>query len=131
MSTKVPCILIATEQHHVALDRVLDAQGRGSGSFAYGRRLVAAGTSGPVIARLCQDMSATDDLEGAWRAYAAASDLPEIGGVWGEDETISAAEAQAAAAGLTVHSVAGNVPAVWASSVLAAHGYAFEPEPEV
>lgn len=127
----LPCILICTEAHHVDADAVIAAQGRGAGSFVQGRHLVAVNTTGPVIARLCQDMSATPELEASWRAFAANADLPQIEGVWGEDGVISAAAAQAASAGLTVHSVAGNVPPNWTASVLASHGYAFEPEPEI
>jgi len=130
MSTE-PAILIVTEAHHVAVDAVLEAQGRGSGTFINGRRLVASGTSSPVVARLAQDMSATGDLTAAWIAYAATGDLPDIAGVWGEDGVISASAAMAAHDGLTVHSYAGNAPTNWTASVLASHGYAFEPEPEV
>jgi len=129
--TYVPCILVVTEEHHAAIDRVLDAQGRGAASFSQGRRLVAIGTTAPIVGRMCQDMGATSDLEAAWRAYAAEGDLPAIAGVWGDGGVISAAEAQAAHVGLTVHSVAGAVPSDWAASVLAAHGYTFEPEPEI
>ena len=131
MTTRVPSILIALEANHIALDRVLEAQGQGSGTFIQGRHLVAIGTSGPILARFAQDMSATAELEASWRAFAANADLPEITGVWGEDNVIGAADAQAASAGLTVHSVAGNVPPNWAASVLASHGYDFEPEPEI
>lgn len=129
--SNVPSILIVTEAHHIAVDAVLAAQGRGAGAFTMGRHLVAVGTSGPILARMCQDMSATAELEAAWRAYAASGDLPDIVGVWGEDGIISAADAQAASVGLSVHSVAGVVPAGWTDSVLAGHGYAFEPEPEI
>lgn len=129
--THVPSILIVTEEHHIAVDRVLEAQGCGSGAFIQGRHLVAVGTSTPILARLCQDMSATAELESAWRAYAASGDLPQISGVWGENGVISAADAQAASSGLTVHSVAGDIPPNWTASVIASHGYAFEPEPEV
>lgn len=131
MTTRVPSILIALEANHIALDRVLEAQGQGSGTFIQGRHLVAIGTSSPILARFAQDMSATAELEASWRAFAANADLPEITGVWGEDGVIGAAAAQAASAGLTVHSVAGEVPPNWAASVLAAHGYEFEPEPEI
>lgn len=127
----VPCILVVTEAHHVAIDRVLEAQGRGAGSFVQGRQLVAIGTPGPVLGRMCQDMSATDAIESAWKAYASSGDLPDIGGVWGADGVISAADAQAAHVGLTVHSVAGAVPTDWAASVLAAHGLTFAPEVEI
>lgn len=88
-------------------------------------------TAVPVSARAALFLSATAEIEAAWRAYAASGDLPDIPGVWGEDGVIPAAEAQAAHVGLTVHSIAGAVPADWAASVLAGHGYAFEPEPEI
>lgn len=129
--TSVPCILIATVAHADDLSAVLEAQGRGANTFQNGRRLVASGTSSPVVAYLQQDMSATAALEDAWRAYADSGDLPEITGVWGENGVISAGDAQAAKAGLSVHSVAGVVPEDWAASVLAGHGYDFEPEPEI
>jgi len=129
--TSVPCILIVTEANHVAVDQVLAAQGRGYGSFTQGRRLVAAGTTGPVVARMCQDMGADATVEAAWRAYASSGDLPDIEGIWGEDGVISAYDAQAAHTGLSVHSVAGAVPQDWAASVLAGHGYAFAPEVEI
>lgn len=129
--THVPSILIVTEANHVAVDHVLEAQGCGAGAFIQGRHLVAVGTSTPIVARLCQDMSATAELEAAWRAYAASGDLPQISGVWGEEGVISAADAQAASSGLTVHSVAGDIPPNWTASVIASHGYAFEPEPEI
>lgn len=127
-----PAILIVTEAHHAAVDAVLAAQGRGAGTFTNGRRLVASGTSGPVVARLAQDQSATDSLTAAWLSYAASGDLPDIDGVWGEDGVISAADAMAAHSGLTVHSYSGAAPGGdWTGSVLASHGYAFEPEPEI
>lgn len=129
--TSTPCILIVTETHASAMDAVLAAQGRGTGTFMGGRRLVAAGTTGPVVARLAQDMTATADLESAWRAMASDRDLPAIAGTWGENGVISAAAAQAAMAGLSVHSVAGVVPDDWTASVLAAHDYEFEPEPAI
>jgi len=130
--SQVPCIMLASAEHAVALSSVLEAQGRGPDSFTQGRRCVAINTTTPVVAYLIQDMSATDELETAWRAFASSGDLPDIGAnVWGENGIISAADAQAASAGLTVHSVAGDVPANWAASVLAAHGLAFEPEPEI
>lgn len=131
MTTRVPSILIVLEANHIAVDHVLEAQGCGAGAFIQGRHLVAVGTTTPIVARMCQDMSATAELEAAWRAYAASGDLPQINGVWGEGGVISASDAQAASAGLTVHSVAGEVPPNWAASVLAAHGYEFEPEPEI
>lgn len=128
----VPCILIATAAHAADLSAVLEAQGRGPNTFTNGRRLVASGTSGPVVAYMAQDMSATDALEAAWRAFADTADLPDIGNnVWGENGVISSGDAQAASAGLTVHSVAGAVPADWSSSVIASHGFDFEPEPEI
>lgn len=131
--SRVPCIVIATAEHAENLSLVWEAQGRGVNSFLEGRQLVAAGTSGPVLAYFQQDMSATSDLEAAWRAFADSGDLPDIGSnVWGENGIISAMDAQsAAAAGLTVHSVAGIVPSDWAASVLAGHGYAFAPEVEI
>jgi hypothetical protein len=109
---------------------VFEAQGRGPNTFTSGRPLVVAGTTSPVVARLAQDMSATAALETAWRAMAADNDLPAIAGVWGVGGVISAANAQAAMAGLSVHSVAGVVPNDWTDSVLAGHNLAFEPEPE-
>ncbi|WP_243612922.1 hypothetical protein [Shimia aestuarii] len=128
----VPCILIATAAQAADLSAVLEAQGRGPGTFTSGRRLVAEGTTGPVVAYLAQDMSATAELEAAWRAFADSADLPDIGNnVWGENGVISSGDAQAASAGLTVHSVAGTVPSNWTASVLAGHGYEFEPEPEL
>lgn len=133
MTARTPSILIALEAQHVALDAVLQAQGQGAGTFIQGRRVVAAGTSGPVVARFAQDMSATPELEASWRAFAQTGDPPEIAGVWGEDGVISAADAQTAAAGLFVHSIASQqeVPAGWAEAVLAFHGWQFEPEPEI
>jgi len=127
-----PAILIVTEAHHVAVDAVLAAQGRGAGTFVQGRRLVAVGTTTPIVARLAQDQSATDVLTAAWLSYASSGDLPDIAGVWGEGGIISAADAMAAHSGLTVHSYAGAAPGGdWAASVLASHGYAFEPQPEI
>ena len=130
--SNVPSILIATAAHAANLSKVLEAQGRGVDTFHQGRRLVAAGTTAPVIAYFQQDMSATAELEAAWKAFAASGDLPDIGAnVWGVNGVISAADAQAARVGLTVHSVAGAVPTDWTASVLASHGYAFEPGPEI
>ena len=63
--------------------------------------------------------------------FIAALDEKRLQAVRKQDGVISAADAQAASAGLTVHSVAGEVPPNWAASVLAAHGYEFEPEPEI
>ena len=128
--SNVPCILIVTATHAVDMSAVFAAQGRGPSTFTQGRRLVAVGTTSPVVARLAQDMSATTALEAAWRAMAADNDLPAISGVWGENGVISAADAQAAMAGLSVHSVAGVIPSDWTASVLAGHNYAFEPDPE-
>lgn len=129
---QVPCILIATAAHAEALSAVFEAQGRGPGTFTQGRRLVAVGTTAPVVAYLAQDMSSTEDLEAAWRAYASSGDLPDIGNsVWGENGVISASAAAAARVGLTVHSVAGDVPEAWAESVISGHGYTFEPQPEI
>ena len=127
--TNVPCILIVLTANVTGMNRVIEAQGRGPGSFS--RRLVAVNTAGPVIAHFAQDMSATDALETSWRAMASDRDLPAISGVWGEDGIISAADAQTAMTGLTVHSIAGDVPLGWTASTLAGHGYAFEPEGEV
>ena len=127
--SNTPCILIVTTTHVTGMNSVVEAQGRGPGTFS--RNLVAAGTTNPVVAHFSQDMSATDTLEAAWRAMASDRDLPAIAGVWGEDGVISAADAQAAMSGLTVHSVAGTVPSDWAESILAGHGYAFEPGPEI
>lgn len=128
--TIVPSILVVLEADYQAVERVLEAQGRGAGTFTYGRHLVATGTTTPVVARMCQDMSATAELEAAWRAYAATGDLPDITGTWGVGGVISAADAQDAHVSLSVHSVAGLVPDGWAASVIAGHGYAFEPEGE-
>ena len=69
--SNVPCILIVTAAHAVDMSAVFEAQGRGAGTFTLGRRLVASGTTSPVVARLTQDMSATATLEAAWRAMAA------------------------------------------------------------
>lgn len=129
--TTVPSILVVTEATYQDVERVIEAQGRGPGTFTYGRKLVAVGTTTPVVARMCQDMSATAELEASWRAYAANADLPQITGTWGVGGVINAAAAQAASVGLTVHSVAGEVPTGWAASVIAGHGYAFEPDPEI
>ena len=68
--SNVPCILIVTATHAVNMSAVLEAQGRGPSTFTQGRRLVAVGTTSPVVARLAQDMSATTALEaacGLWR----------------------------------------------------------------
>lgn len=126
--TTVPSILVVTEAVYQDVERVLEAQGRGAGTFTYGVKLVATGTTTPVTHRMCQDMSATAELEAAWRAYAATGDLPDISGTWGIGGVISAAAAQAAHVGLTVHSVAGDVPDGWAASVRAAHGIIIQPE---
>jgi hypothetical protein len=127
--TNVPCILIVLTANVTGMNRVIEAQGRGPGTFS--RRLVAVDTAGPVIAHFAQDMSATDALETSWRAMASDRDLPAISGVWGEDGIISAADAQTAMMGLTVHSIAGDVPLGWTASMLAGHGYSFEPEGEI
>jgi hypothetical protein len=129
--SNIPCILIVTATHAADMSAVLEAQGRGPNTFTQGRRLVDVGSTSPVVARLTQDMSATATLEAAWRAMADDNDLPAITGVWGENGVISAADAQAAMAGLSVHSVAGVIPSDWTASVLAGHNYAFEPEPEI
>jgi hypothetical protein len=76
-------------------------------------------------------MNADVELEAAWRAMASRNDLPAITGVWGENGVISAADAQAAMSGLSVHSVAGVIPSDWTDSVLAGHNYEFEPQPEI
>ena len=133
--TNVPCILIVTVAHASDMSDVLEAQGRGPNSFTGGRKLVDTGTTTPVVARFMQDMSATDELETAWRAMASDQVLPVDADLqditWGENGVISAADAQAAMAGLTVHSVAGNVPDDWTEGVLAGHGYEFEPGPTI
>lgn len=131
--TTVPSILVVTEATYQNVERVLEAQGRGAGTFTYGVKLVATGTTHPVTHRMCQDMTATAELEAAWRAYADSGDLPDITGTWGVGGVISAADAQAAHVGLYVHSIAagGEVPANWAASVKVAHGVIVQPEPDV
>lgn len=130
--TTVPSIIIATAAHQAALNAVWQAQGRGT---AFGLRpLVAAGTEGPTVAYLSQDMSATPAQAEAWQAYAATGDLPDLppGVSWGEDGVIPAADAIAAHVGLTVvvpedDVPEGEAPPGWADSVIAAHGYAWPP----
>lgn len=124
-----PSILFVTEATYQDVERVIEAQGRGAGTFTYGMKLVSiSDPNGPVVARMCQDMTATPALEASWRAYAASGDLPDITGVWGEGGVIGAAAAQAAHTGLTVYSAAGEVPEGWAAAVRSLHDVMVQPE---
>ena len=131
--TNIPCVLIAMAANAADMSRVIDAQGRGPNTFTGARKLVAPGTSGPVLAYLTHDASATDVLETAWRAMSTDRDLPAIAGTWGEDGVISAADAQAAMEGLTVYSAGGLTETTqeWIAGILSGRGYEYEPEPEV
>ena len=126
--TSIPCTLIVLAANVENMNRVFDAQGRGNNTF--GRALVAAGTTGPVVARLAHDASGTPALEAEWRAMASDRDLPAILGTWGVDGVISEADAKSAMAGFTVYSV-GEIQETtmeWITGILSGRGYEFEPE---
>jgi len=126
--TNIPCTMIVLAANVDDMNRVFDAQGRTLNTF--GRALVAAGTTGPVVARLAHDGSGTPALEAEWRAMSTDRDLPAILGTWGVDGVISSADAQAAMAGFTVYSVGGiqETTMEWVNGILSGRGYAFEPE---
>ena len=129
--TNIPCTMIVLTANVADMNRVFDAQGRGTNTF--GRALVAAGTTEPVVARLAHDASGTPALEAEWRAMASDRDLPAILGTWGVDGVISSSDAQAAMAGVTIYSVGGiqETTMEWITGILSGRGYEYEPEPEV
>ena len=126
--TNIPCTMIVLTTNVTDMNRVFDAQGRGTNTF--GRALVAAGTTSPVVARLAHDASGTPALEAEWRAMASDRDLPAILGTWGVDGVISEADAKSAMAGFTVYSVGGiqETTMEWITGILSGRGYEFEPE---
>ncbi len=101
------CIVPAADRDNLNL--VWEAMGRGPGTFSRGLCAIDAGATyeEPATHYLMQDMGPTDAEVAEWQALTAG-DLPDIGvNVWGVSGIISAADAQAAGAGLLVFSAAG------------------------
>lgn len=126
----VPAILVIKDSKKANANLVFDAMGRGPATFSV--PLVAADdddadhTTTPTH-WLAQDMSATDTLTTVWLAMTDG-DLPQIGGVWGENGVISAQDAMDAMGGgkFQVYSAGGldvdanpNAATDWRESVLA------------
>lgn len=129
----IPCICLATAAAAPDLDKVWEAMGRGPGNFTQAAQLVTPSEDPEAITHyLMQDMNATESDEALWRAFAASADLPPIQGIWGEDGIISAADAQAASAGLTVYSMAGTGNAnAWREGIIEANGLASPPPMDI
>ena len=126
--TNIPCTMIVLTANVADMNRVFDAQGRGTNTF--GRALVAAGTTEPVVARLAHDASGTPALEAEWRAMANSQDLPDITGSWGANGVISSGDAEGAMLGFTVYSAANlqETTLEWINGILSGRGYEFEPQ---
>lgn len=131
----VPAILICTDATKADCNRVFDATGRGPATFSV--PLVALDDDGatwetPATHWLAQDMSATAELAVTWLAMTDG-DLPQIGGVWGENGVISAQDAMAACSGgnLAVYSAGGLVEEQqaieWRNAILAGRNLKLRP----
>ncbi|MGY6663354.1 MAG: hypothetical protein ACXIVO_13650 [Glycocaulis sp.] len=134
--TNIPCICVASAALAADLDRVWAAMGRGTDTFTAAMALHDPQDMENPTHYLMQDMSATEGLEALWRAFAASADLPPIDGIWGEEGVISAADAQAASAGLTVYSVAAASisPAEgqsWRDGIITSLGLVPAPPPDI
>lgn len=125
-----PTILLANDDVHLDMDLVLDAMGRGDKTFEWGRKIVASGTTSPIIYRLALDMGADATYATALRAMAEAQTLPSISGTWGSGGVISAAEAQTAMLGFQAFTAAGSDinGLSWVNTVLTGMGLAFKPD---
>lgn len=96
-----PTIMIVAEAYAVTMSAVLDAMGRGHGTFS--RRALAAVIDPLTIThRATRDMGAEEEFAAQARAMAENRDLPPINGVWGENGVPTAAEAQEAMEHFTV-----------------------------
>lgn len=96
-----PTIMIITEAHKHTMSAVLEAMGRGAGTFT---RRALASVSDPltITHRATRDMGAEEVFAAQARAMAENRDLPPITGTWGENGVPTAAEAQEAMAHFTV-----------------------------
>jgi len=129
----LPSICIVTAEAVVDARLVWLAMGRGPNSFI--RKLCAidpeATWETTPTHYLMSDVSSSESDVAAWQAMANG-DLPEIEGVWGEDDVISAAAAMAAtsAANLQVYSASGDViPTDHAAGILGSRGLMLVPDP--
>ena len=129
--TTVPSIVICPEAQADQLSIVFEAMGRGPDSFTNGRKVCAkdagATSSTPPTHRLIQDMSATVDVEDMWRKMAAGEAMPQV--IWADVANITEATAIAAAASMTVYSVAGEMASqLDAETILDGLGLQYVPE---
>ena len=132
----VPAILICAHAVKADCNLVWDATGRGPSTFSV--PLVAADddeadyTTTPTH-WLAQDMSATAELAVSWLG-TTNGDLPQISGVSGVDDVISAEDAMAACGGgnLQVYSagglVEGNAAVEWRNAILAGRNLKLRPD---
>lgn len=133
MTARQPVVCIVTAAAKVDADLVWLAMGRGPNTFD--RKLTtdpAATPSSPATHWLTADSSSLVSDVAAWQALANG-DLPQISGVWGVDEVISAEDAMAATSGanLQVYSASGDVePLDHCNAILASRGLYWVP-PEV
>ena len=130
----VPSIVICPQSQADKLSIVFDAMGRGPNSFTQGRALCAidpdATPNTPATHRFIQDMSATVELEDLWRKMAAGEAMPQVN--WGETAGITESSAIAAAASMTVISIAGQgAGSMNIDSILAGLGLQFVPSIEI
>jgi hypothetical protein len=130
----VPSIVICPQNQADKLSIVFEAMGRGPDSFTQGRALCAidpnATPNTPATHRFIQDMSATVELEDMWRKMASGEAMPQVN--WGETPGITESSAIAAAASMTVISIAGQGSgSLDVDSILAGLGLQFVPSIEI
>ncbi len=92
----LPRITIIKESVKDNMNLICEAMGLGTPYFT--RKLCAinplADHTTPPTHYLAQDMSAQDHEAVVWIAMAVEADLPAIQGIWGENDIISAQDAQ-------------------------------------
>lgn len=127
----VPSIVICPEAQAEKLSIVFEAMGRGPDTFTQGRKVcvksAGATSATPPTHRLIQDMSANVAIEDMWRKMAAGEAMPQV--VWADVPNITEATAVAAAASMTVYSVAGAMSDdLDAATILDGLGLQYVPE---
>lgn len=130
--SNLPAVCIVTDAARDNANLVWKAMGRGPDTFS--RAVCAvdpeATPATPATHWLMADGSADSSDVAAWQAMAHG-DLPQIEGIWGEDEVIDAAAAQEAvsAANLQVYSASGDVvPLSHIAGIFVGRGLQFVPD---
>jgi hypothetical protein len=129
----LPSICIVTAAAKDDANLVWLAMGRGPNTFTRKLCAIDEGVTWETTPThyLMADSSSSESDVAAWQAMANG-DLPQIEGVWGEDDVIDAASAMEAtsAANLQVYSASGDViPTEHAAGILGSRNLMLVPDP--